>query len=427
MMFLNNKVKDFSKPSFIIATRNLSSTNVTVYGDMFNYKTLNGLYLSSNNPEVSSYELNLYTKIKSISGRYPSVSVFPILKYDIIEGGTILQFRLPHDLKIGNYDILYFNDAGYYKASNTKRFTYFKVTSGIEAFIVPTPTLTPTQTPTNTITPTSTLTPTNTPTFTPTNTLTPTNTPTLTPTNTLTPTSTLTPTETPTNTPTNTLTPTETPTNTPTLTPTNTLTPTSTLTPTETPTNTPTNTLTPTETPTFTPTPTLTPTPTTVSLNGYFVDFETSVPASKTDYINENVILPAVGGLTWNFNQCLIGNLINDYKENSRSLRLRGYASTKIEMIQDKTNGIGVITFFYRRYDNAGEAQIEYIVQYSMNGGISWNEAGRFTANETLTRQTFSATVNQSGNGRIRIIANTVLPDVNRRTNVDNIFISDFL
>lgn len=120
-------MKDFSKPSLRIATRNLSSTNVTIYGDMFNYKTLNGLYLSSNNPEVSSYELNLYTQIKSISGIYAPVNVFPILEYDIIDGGTILQFRLPHDLLIGNYDILYFNDAGYYKASNTKRFTYFQV------------------------------------------------------------------------------------------------------------------------------------------------------------------------------------------------------------------------------------------------------------------------------------------------------------
>lgn len=95
---------------------------------MFQYKTLNGLYLSGNNPSISSIRLNLYTDIKSISGRYPAVSAFPIQEYDVVaEGsGSILMFRLPI-LPVGNYDILYFNNAGYYKASQTSRFTYFKV------------------------------------------------------------------------------------------------------------------------------------------------------------------------------------------------------------------------------------------------------------------------------------------------------------
>jgi hypothetical protein len=96
-------------------------------------------------------------------------------------------------------------------------------------------------------------------------------------------------------------------------------------------------------------------------------------------------------------------------------------------MIQDKPNGIGVVSFYYRRYNQPGEAQVEYIVEYSMNGGVSWIEAGRFTATESLTRQDFYAVVNQSGNGRVRIIANTILPDANRRTNVDNIFISNYI
>ena len=96
---------------------------------MFNYKTLNGLYLSSSNENVSSFELDLYTNVKSISSRYPPVNVFPVLNYEILDGGTILQFILPNDLLVGNYDIVYFNDAGYYKASNTKRFTYFEIVS----------------------------------------------------------------------------------------------------------------------------------------------------------------------------------------------------------------------------------------------------------------------------------------------------------
>lgn len=159
---------------------------------------------------------------------------------------------------------------------------------------------------------------------------------------------------------------------------------------------------------------------------GYFSDFETSIPSSRTSYLRGNVLLPSVNGLTWNFNECLLGNLANDYKEGSRSLRLRGYASTVFEMIEDKPNGIGEISFFYRRFNQPGEAQIEYIVEYSMNGGSTWAEAGRFQASESLTRQKFTASVNQSGNGRVRIIANTALVDATRRTNVDNLFIESY-
>jgi hypothetical protein len=119
-------IKDYSKPSFTVLSENLSSINLKIYGDMFNYKTLNGLYLSSSNMLMSSIKLDLYSNVKSISARYPSVSAFPIYDYDVIEN-YILEFKLPQNLLEGNYDILYFNDAGYYKASNSKRFTYFEV------------------------------------------------------------------------------------------------------------------------------------------------------------------------------------------------------------------------------------------------------------------------------------------------------------
>jgi len=211
-----DKSIDPYEPSFRVTIHNLSGTNVTIRGDMFQFTTLNGLYLSSNNPSMSSIELDLYTEIKSISARYPSVYGFPVYEYDVLDNGMLLQFRLPENLLAGNYDILYFNGAGYAKASNTKRFTFFQIVSGIE--FTPIPTISQTPTPTVTITSTPTITPTNT--ITPTPTITPTVTITSTPTVTPTITPTITPTETPTVTPTSTVTPTETPT--PTLTPTST-------------------------------------------------------------------------------------------------------------------------------------------------------------------------------------------------------------
>ena len=98
---------------------------------MFQFKTLNGLYLSSSNIAMSSTPLNLYSNVRSISARYPTVYGFPVLEYDVLDAGNILEFKLPENLLVGNYDILYFNGAGYYKASQTSRFTYFSVVSAL--------------------------------------------------------------------------------------------------------------------------------------------------------------------------------------------------------------------------------------------------------------------------------------------------------
>ena len=68
-----------------------------------------------------------YSNVKSISAKYPPVNAFPVYEYEVIDAGKILQFKLPENLLVGNYDILYFNGAGYYKASQTSRFTYFSV------------------------------------------------------------------------------------------------------------------------------------------------------------------------------------------------------------------------------------------------------------------------------------------------------------
>lgn len=121
--------KDYSKPSFTVLKENLSSVTVTLYGDMFNYKTLNGLYLSSSNTSIPYLTtLDLYSNVKSISGRYPAITVSPISEYTVVQNYTV-QFNLPSYLPQGNYDFIYMNDAGYDKASTSKRFTYFTVLS----------------------------------------------------------------------------------------------------------------------------------------------------------------------------------------------------------------------------------------------------------------------------------------------------------
>jgi hypothetical protein len=137
-IFINGE-KNYSVPSFTVLVQNLSSTIVKLEGENFNFKTLNGLYLSSSNNSMSSLELNLYTHIKSISSKFPAIYAFPIDEYILKEINVIpiqnyditkkydVEFRLPNNLKSGNYDIIYINSAGYSKASSSKRFTYFKV------------------------------------------------------------------------------------------------------------------------------------------------------------------------------------------------------------------------------------------------------------------------------------------------------------
>lgn len=152
----------------------------------------------------------------------------------------------------------------------------------------------------------------------------------------------------------------------------------------------------------------------------YFVNFE-GTGEIKTAYGSGSVTL---NGISWNMTEVLIGTAADDYKEGARSGRLRGYSVSIMSMVADKPDGIGEISFKYRRYGTEAN-QIEWIVDYSLNSGSDWTQAGAFTA--TADVQTFTATINQvSDNVRVRIRANTALANANRRANVDDILITGY-
>lgn len=127
------KNKDYSKPIFMVSIKNLSSTFIKIFGENFNFSTLNGLYLSTNNAEMSSIVLNIFTNIKSISSKFAPIQVFPVESYEYYDG--VVSFYLPYNLLIGNYDIVYVNNAGYSKASNSSTFTYFTVTTSFSSHV----------------------------------------------------------------------------------------------------------------------------------------------------------------------------------------------------------------------------------------------------------------------------------------------------
>jgi hypothetical protein len=82
---------------------------------------------------------------------------------------------------------------------------------------------------------------------------------------------------------------------------------------------------------------------------------------------------------------------------------------------------MGVISFQHRRYGT--DSQIEWIVEYSTNGGSVWTEAGRFTAGADAA--TFTSAVNSGSNGRVRIRTNATGAS-NRRTNIDEFSITAY-
>lgn len=153
----------------------------------------------------------------------------------------------------------------------------------------------------------------------------------------------------------------------------------------------------------------------------YTVNFE-GTGETKTSYASGTVNL---SGLDWDMTEALIGDLSADFKNGLRSARMRGYGTSSMTMLADKANGIGTVSFQYRRYGT--DAQVDWKVEYSTNGGTSWTQIGSsFTAPASDVVQTFSESVNSDGNIRIRIKRATESGTSNRRLNIDDITITDY-
>lgn len=154
---------------------------------------------------------------------------------------------------------------------------------------------------------------------------------------------------------------------------------------------------------------------------GYIVDFE-GASETKTAYGSGTVNL---SGLDWNMTEALIGTDAADFKNGIRSARMRGYGTSVISMLADKSSGIGTVSFQYRRYGT--DAQVDWKVEVSTDGGTSWTQVGdTFTAPASDDVQNFSQMLNISGNARIRIKRATESGSSNRRLNIDDITLTDY-
>jgi hypothetical protein len=154
---------------------------------------------------------------------------------------------------------------------------------------------------------------------------------------------------------------------------------------------------------------------------GYFVDFE-GEGETKGAYASGNVNL---SGLDWDMTEAVIGTLAGDWKNGVRSARMRGYGSSSMTMLENKSGGIGEVSFLYRRYGT--DPQVDWKVEYSTDNGDTWIQIGNdFTAPDTDDVQTFSEVVDVAGAIRIKIKRATEEGSSNNRLNIDDILISDF-
>jgi len=152
---------------------------------------------------------------------------------------------------------------------------------------------------------------------------------------------------------------------------------------------------------------------------GYLVNFDGDGEI-KTSYASATINL---SGLDWNMTEALIGTSGSDFLNGVRSARLRGRETSSMTMLQDKTGGLGTLSFQYRRYGT--EAQVAWKVEYSTNGGTSWTQVGSdFTA--TADVQTFTEVLNIAGNVRIKFSLVNDTGTTDRRVNIDDILLTDY-
>ncbi|TVR42023.1 MAG: hypothetical protein EA392_00810, partial [Cryomorphaceae bacterium] len=154
----------------------------------------------------------------------------------------------------------------------------------------------------------------------------------------------------------------------------------------------------------------------------YIVDFE-GTGETKTGYASGTVNLSS---LDWDMTEALIGTSASDWKNGARSARMRGYGESAMTMLEDKTGGAGNVTFQYRRFGT--DQQVAWRVEYSTDQGQTWTQLGNdFTAPASNDVQTFSEDVDTPDDIRIRISSVATTGADNRRLNIDDITITDFV
>jgi len=178
----------------------------------------------------------------------------------------------------------------------------------------------------------------------------------------------------------------------------------------------------------------------TTTIAAAMVVFLFGVGVSFAQYVNDfeenNLISGVTGydigvyefnGINWQLGpEALRGTLSGDIKNGNAAARIRN--NGMIMMVEDKSDGLGSISFLYSRSNFSGDrtgTAPSFIVEYSTNGGDDWNQIGSTTSLDGVDSLTeFSETVEVIGDVRVRIVQ--VDGASGNRWNVDDIIITDF-
>lgn len=156
----------------------------------------------------------------------------------------------------------------------------------------------------------------------------------------------------------------------------------------------------------------------------YTANFET---VTKNQFSDGTI---SINGVSWLFSNALIGSSDGDMKFDERSARLRHQTDkpARIEMLGDKTNGLGTVQFYYSRSDFNEDRQPTspiFVVEYSTDQGEKWHQLGEKIDLDGVNQLTlFEESVNTTKNGRIRI--KSISGSDGRRFNIDNLFIGNY-
>ena len=121
----------------------------------------------------------------------------------------------------------------------------------------------------------------------------------------------------------------------------------------------------------------------------------------------------------WRFNNAGIWNQTSDKYHGTLSCRFGKNSTSSITMLEDKENGVSMVSFWAAKFGSDANAIIT--LSYSADGGQHWVEIEDFNINSTELTQYTSRNLNVPGDVRIR------LQQVEgARLNIDDIEITDF-
>lgn len=145
----------------------------------------------------------------------------------------------------------------------------------------------------------------------------------------------------------------------------------------------------------------------------FFEDFENG---TKTAYASDIVNCTSS---SWAMTDALIGNIANDQKNGSKSVRIKGDGT--LIMNQDKTDGLGTLSFFAGAYGS--DTGMAFNVDYSTDGGLSWLPIATKVSLTKGEWKTYSYKIELRGNARVKF---TAVGSASKRINIDDVKLTDY-